>query len=340
MKNRVNPVTGMFIAILVCSSVFAGNPVLSIPGKADRLMVISSGGTESQEIIAACTPSWQPVQNQLTNMNIIAKCYNSDVLSNNPLNAIGAFVGQECRGIGYPIEGMDSIFFLTVTSDLSSGETVTFKMWDSSKCQEYTIAETVPFVSQSEVGSMSEPFLFHSTVACTVDLRTGWNIFSTNCLPAILDMKAIMQTLIDNGSLIKVQDENGNSLEDLGVFGGWKNNIGNISATEGYKIKVTRNCQLQITGSPVALPFDIPLKTGWNIIGYPRQSAANAMAVVQQLIDRKTLVKVQDELGNSIEDYGLFGGWKNYIGNFTPGEGYKVKVSAVENLSVAASYTN
>jgi hypothetical protein len=41
---------------------------------------------------------------------------------------------------------------------------------------------------------------------------------------------------------------------------------------------------------------------------------------MQPLIDRKTLVKVQDETGKSIDDYGIFGGWTNNIGTFKPGE--------------------
>jgi hypothetical protein len=86
------------------------------------------------------------------------------------------------------------------------------------------------------------------------------------------------------------------------------------------------------------LPFNIPLKSGWNIIGFPLQSEADAKAVVQQLINRGTLIKVQDELGNAIEDFGLFGGWVNNIGNFKPCNGYKVKVKVAETLRIETVY--
>ena len=49
--------------------------------------------------------------------------------------------------------------------------------------------------------------------------------------------------------------------------------------------------------------------------------------MIQQLIDRGTLVKVQDEKGNSIEDWGIFGGWQNNIGDFVVGEGYKIDLN-------------
>jgi uncharacterized protein (TIGR02145 family) len=122
-------------------------------------------------------------------------------------------------------------------------------------------------------------------------------------------------------------------LEDFGIFGGWTNNIGNISLTEGYKVKVSKDCQLNSEGNSATLPFDIPLKTGWNIIGYPLGTESNGKTVVQQLIDRGTLIKVQNETGYSIEDLGVFGGWSNNIGNFKPGKGYKIKVSADEVLT-------
>jgi hypothetical protein len=172
-----------------------------------------------------------------------------------------------------------------------------------------------------------------------IELKAGWNIFSVCLTPENPDMKVLFQPLITDGSLVKIQDETGNSLEDMGILGGWTNSIGNISSSEGYKIKVTRNCQFEVTGNQVALPMMMTLKTGWNIIGYPKQAQAETKAVVQQLIDRHTLIKVQDESGNAFEDYGLLGGWQNNIGNFKPGEGYKIKVNANDNLTIFESYT-
>jgi hypothetical protein len=181
-------------------------------------------------------------------------------------------------------------------------------------------------------------YVMTNTSALTVDLQAGWNIFSTNVLPDSLDMTFLFRTLIDNGTLIKVQDESGNSLEDYGGLGGWKNNIGKISLTEGYKIKVSGDCQLIMGGTPVSLPLKISLNTGWNIIGFPNASEVDGLEVVQQLVDRGTLVKVQDEKGNSIEDWGVFGGWVNNTGNFKPGEGYKIKVNAKDTITIYEFY--
>jgi hypothetical protein len=137
---------------------------------------------------------------------------------------------------------------------------------------------------------------------------------------------------------VKVQDEKGNTLEDRGT-GGWTNNIGNLMPGKGYKVKVKNESHLDFLGTPSSFPIKIPLETGWNMIGYPKASEADAQVVVQQLIDRKTLIKVQDEKGNSLEDWGILGGWTNNIGNFVAGKGYKIKVKSKDTLTIYESYS-
>lgn len=172
----------------------------------------------------------------------------------------------------------------------------------------------------------------------SIDLHIGWNIISANVLPVDMNLKAIFQPLIDAGSLKKVMDEAGKAIENFGAFGGWKNNIGNIQVTEGYKVNVTTDCTLQIAGDQIALPLTIDLYAGWNIISFPQTTAANGMTVVQPLIDNGKLQKVMDDVGNTIENFGADGGWKNNIGNFMPGKGYKVNALSDTSLVIYPSY--
>jgi len=197
---------------------------------------------------------------------------------------------------------------------------------------------TGEILNSRKINYMDIQFIPPDQTSQDIFFRTGWNIFSSNLLPVNPDLKVLSRQLINEGNLVKIQDKNGDALEDLGVLGGWTNNIGNLILSDGYKIKVNSNCLLQITGTPAKLPFKIPLKSGWNIISYPRNAEADGLSVVQQLINRSQLVKVQDETGNAIEDWGIFGGWQNGIGNFRPGEGYKIKVSANDTLTIYESY--
>ena len=185
-------------------------------------------------------------------------------------------------------------------------------------------------------------FTTEKLIICNpIVFQPGWNLFST---PVILDKDSVgfnFQSLIDNGSLVKIQDEAGNAFEDLGVFGdgGWDDSqIKPIRPYDGFKIKVSKYDSIQFTGNRFTYPYPIYLNEGWNIIGYPQEMAVSAQEVIQQIIDRGTLVKVQDETGSAIEDLGVFGGWINFIGNFYPGEGYKVKVSARDTLWIYDTY--
>lgn len=172
----------------------------------------------------------------------------------------------------------------------------------------------------------------------TIELKKGYNMVSTYVDPSDPSVNTVTQAIRDNGNLIKVQDESGNSYENWGNLGGWINNLGSLKETEGYKIRVADNCSLQVTGTSITLPLDITLNTGWNIISFPRTDVLDAMTLIQPLIDQNLLIKVQDEAGNSIENWGIYGGWKNGIGNFNPGRAYRVKVNASAILNIRQSY--
>ena len=159
-------------------------------------------------------------------------------------------------------------------------------------------------------------------------LAEGWNIMSVRVVPGDSDFLNILQPLIDEGKLKKVMDECGKVIEDYGINnGGWQNNIGNLKNTEGYKINVASESTLKLDGTAVRLAYNIPLTTGWNIISWPTLNEQNGLDVFQSLKNEGKLLKVMDETGKVIEDYGVNnGGWQNFIGNFKPGKGYKVNV--------------
>ena len=174
-----------------------------------------------------------------------------------------------------------------------------------------------------------------------LNFTAGWNIFSSTVMPNDSNLQHILQPLIDAGVLKKVIDERGKVIEDYGASnGGWQNNIGNMRNTEGYKINVTADATLNVEGMAANFPFDIELKAGWNIISWPTVNEQDGKDVFQLLIDEGKLKKVMDERGKVIEDYGASnGGWVNLIGNFKPGEGYKVNVNTACTLTITESGT-
>jgi len=181
---------------------------------------------------------------------------------------------------------------------------------------------------------ISDNITIHFQPEQLIDLFDGWNIISYYVTPNDMNHLHILQPLISSNMLVKVIDEAGNFIQEIPGFG-WMNTIGNMVSTEGYYIKVNQNAQLSPYGILVNTPLDIGLSNGWNIMGYPTMDTINAIDILQPLIDSSQLTKVIDESGGFIQEIpGI--GWVNTIGNFTPGEGYYIKVNQNCSLSVGA----
>ncbi|WP_346863264.1 M6 family metalloprotease domain-containing protein [uncultured Draconibacterium sp.] len=299
-------------------------------------------------------PVWEGNPNDAMNIFIIeAKVDGIDLEEGDEL---GVFDGDLCVGYGKILHTINhqNILSIVVSTDdgtgngFTPGHEVSYRVWSCSKELEYKVDEINCFDNQLngvnclafQSGASSYVQLGVSTEVCWgIDFQTDWNIFSSPVLSDSADMQFNFQELINTNILLKIQDETGASLEDRGIFGGWQNDIGDILPDEGYKIKLNSNDSIQICGRKVGYPYAIHLNTGWNIVGYPALQSADGMEVVASLIENGTLLKVQDEQGRSIENLGIFGGWQNYIGNFYPGKGYKVKVSTYDTLWVSETYS-
>jgi hypothetical protein len=164
------------------------------------------------------------------------------------------------------------------------------------------------------------------TITQSIELKKGWNIFSTYLVPTNESMDSVTETLQLNEDLNIVQDKYSNTLEKCPVTHNWINKIGKLQKPEGYLVKVESDCTLDITGEHIQLPLNININRGWNIISFPIDGSIDAMQIVQPLIDAGIIYKIQDERGNSIENWKNLG-WKNGIGNFNGGEGYIVQAN-------------
>ena len=78
----------------------------------------------------------------------------------------------------------------------------------------------------------------------TVSLKKGWNYVSFPLTESV-NALSVLQSLIDQNKLYKVQDETGKSIEYLKGYG-WVNNIGNFQSGKGYKVYVTASTSLSI----------------------------------------------------------------------------------------------
>lgn len=117
---------------------------------------------------ALVPPTWTPVPNQQFNMSVIGKIQISPgVFSLNENDILGAFVGDECRGVASPFAALGGVLFLSIGSNVQSGETVTFKIYLASTNEIVNANETIPFQNAGETGTMANPFIFTYSVQCS-----------------------------------------------------------------------------------------------------------------------------------------------------------------------------
>ncbi|MBN1790235.1 MAG: T9SS type A sorting domain-containing protein [Bacteroidales bacterium] len=274
-----------------------------------------------------------------------AKINGSDM---QPGDEIGIFDGGLCvgRGILTVIPTSSNPFEIKVSRDnpetpyndgYTVGHQASFKIWDTSEQKESSVYE-ITFLSGDNNFATGVTSTYQINYEMQTDqlilLAEGWNIISFHVVPDIIDMMQIVQPLIQAGNLVKLQDEAGASIEINPLNTNWFNNIGNWSISEGYKLRTNTPGTFSVTGLPSTQAMEIPLLTGWNIIGYPYSSPQNAMTLLSELISSGSLRKVQDESGNAIEPLAGYTGWIDNVVEFNPGKGYKIRVSGDALLTI------
>ena len=122
--------------------------------------------------LSAQAPSWQVNENEFEyTMTMVAYLKVNATTLSNTNDMIGAFVGNECRGVANLIYvgSTDNYFaFLTVFSN-STSEILNFKIYDSNNDVITVADQTLPFEINKHHGSVSSDFGISSTSVNFVD---------------------------------------------------------------------------------------------------------------------------------------------------------------------------
>lgn len=139
------------------------------------------------------------------NMTMIANLHVDGNSMPAGLYTIGAFVGNECRGIGKYI---DNKLFITIYGDISILEHISFKAYLNTTNHEYTIVENVVF-DNIMIGTISEPFILTIGETTNTDqiISTTYNIYPNPVRDVLYingNMKEITKIVVltDNGIIV------------------------------------------------------------------------------------------------------------------------------------------
>jgi hypothetical protein len=153
-----------------------------------------------------------------------------------------------------------------------------------------------------------------STFTQEIELSTGWGIWSTYINPEDSDMTSVFSEIVSN--LVIVKDQSGAVYWPM--FG--LNSIGSLTDGQGYQAKMDSDDVLMIEGELVPSDLNIPLGSGWGIMGYLHLNCNNAVDMMAPVVS--DLVIIKDE-GGSVY-WPMFG--LNSIGEMCPDKGYQIKM--------------
>lgn len=274
------------------------------------------------------------------NMNMIGKVRINGIFSRDSYTKLAAFSGDEIRGAAQPVydKNYDEYFvYLNIFSNISSGEEITFKIWDAAtgKIHQATMNGELAFtfIQNEVIGIKSDPVIFENTsyIEQTIELKTGWTWISLYAEDEKLsDLNALTAslTLTDN-DLVK-----GQLYFDVYDHGtGWNgtlSNSGGLTTSSMYKVRMGSANALVVGGNETDLnAWKADIGAGWNWLGYPLSTNVNLSEALAFLeVNEGDVIKNQ----RSFAIYDPVVGWSGTLKYLFAGEGYMLKAGVAQEF--------
>ena len=188
---------------------------------------------------------------------------------------------------------------------------------DTSSPGTYTLKYDVSDAAGNAAESVSRTVVVEkTTVVQTLDLKVGWNLISFYVEAEDMTPATVLASIKDN--LITIKDLKNSYDPTLPAF---INTLKGVNVKDGYWVKVNADVSFELEGE-VPAGGAIPVRTGWNLVGYPRGSGEAPKGELTSLGD--TVLTFKD-LKNSYDP--ALPAFINTLKIITPGLGYWLKVS-------------
>ncbi|MCP9237685.1 T9SS type A sorting domain-containing protein [Lewinella sp. JB7] len=270
----------------------------------------------------------------------------NDLLSDDPRDLIGAFVGGQIRGVAnleYVAASDTYAAYLKVHSnDLGGkkGETITFRFWHALNGVEYGAEEELTFEANDHVGSTALPFILHPEgIFQSIPLNKGWNWISLNVATDDMSREQVFQSIMSSSSGNNIVVKSQENSAEYSYLADWKGKLDTIELGQGYLVHLSDAPDtLKVVGLPSPDSVTVSVDDDWNWIGYPRLHPEPVNDVLSNLsVTEGDIIK-----GKSA--FALFeaanGGWTGSLRQFTPGAGYKLKSSNTGSIVHPAQKSN
>lgn len=289
-------------------------------------------------------PNWTVTPTNFNfSMNMIGRLKLNDVFSKDTYNTIAAFKNDTVVGVAkmeYNETYQQYFMYLTIYSNSSSRDVITFKAWDATegKIKELTYDGllSLNFIDNDIVGSPSSPVIFENTtlVEQLININKGWtwvslfvndpNFKNVNTLTN----KLVLETgdRIMNGATQEVYSKN------IVPFT-WSGSIsatGGLSIAKMYKLYFATPQTFSIKGTYIDLSsWKYPVNTNWNWLPYPlpfNRLVSDALAYFDAASG--DLIKSQTQF--AIYDPKM--GWTGTLKYLEPSKGYMLKSTKAQTF--------
>ena len=280
-------------------------------------------------------------------MNVIGSLQIIGVPSQDEDDIVGAFIGNECRGVARPkyMQKFDGYF---VTMDIygsggENGQPVELKVFDASTGIIYPVvktykpgestASTLTFEANTLQGRYTTPLRFDVTdeIEQNIELAKGWNWMSLSVRPGETpsDMTTSVVFAKADGKVKTVKGQAGSATYS---GGSWiSNSLTTMTNADMYAVNSSEAFVLNVTGHRVN-PAETPVtvKNGWNWVGYCGQqvvSVADALAA---------MTPTDGDIIKGQKGVAYFDGseWNGSLQTLVPGKGYKLQSAASANRTL------
>jgi hypothetical protein len=220
------------------------------------------------------------------------------------------------------------------------GDQFSWKIWVQSSLTDHDASATYTPVGGAIThtgifanGGYSQLASLYAYQTQNISVKNNWYI-STYLMPVNTNMVSIFAPIASSVQLVK--DENGKVYWiSYGV-----NQIGAWLKNKAYQVKLitpSATINLQITGIPIIPQNElISLKSGWNYLGYTRQSNGAIASMLSPISGQ--IVQVKNSLGQIYLPSNVFNPYPfNSIGNMIPGQGYYIKMGSLSSFSYPAN---
>ena len=276
------------------------------------------------------------------NMSIIGQLKINGIFSVDVNDKLVVYVGQQIRGLAN-VEYVPQIdgyrVFMNIYSNATTGEALSFRVWDASGGRIYSDVTVIPanltFEVNTLVGTLIDPKIFATgaNVSYEIPIKKGWNwlsFFLTNPIPT--DLNAILASVAMTGDQIKNRDAfanyNGTLWTGSLVSGGTPYGIRPESMYKLFK-SVSDTLILKGTVTNPTLKL-ISLSNGWTWVGFisirqqsVTQALGNLNPSLADIIKSKTSFAVYN--GPAL-------GWVGSLKTMIPGEGYMYKSTGAKSF--------